>query len=70
MSSGRYEGSKHLVSRPNDLDSLQDTPQPSPVGKQDSMEEDAGKNKVEQPGFGEPWAVQRARVPAPVAYWG
>ena len=44
------------------LDSLQDTPQPSPVGKQDSMEEDAGKNKVEQPGFGEPWAVQRARV--------
>ena len=26
------------------------------------MEEDAGKNKVEQPGFGEPWAVQRARV--------
>ena len=44
------------------LDSLQDTPQPSPVGKQDSLEEVQGANKVEQPGFGEPWAVQRARV--------
>ena len=44
------------------LDSLQDTPQPSPVGKQDSLEAEPGVNKVEQPGFGEPWAVQRARV--------
>lgn len=41
--------------------SLQDTPQPSPIEKKDSMEE-TGPNKVEQPGFGEPWAVQRARV--------